>query len=67
MYCYLRHVLFCVSFNYHIVATVGFINTSYSVNEFDGTANLLIGVLYGTVERDIALSVSLLGGSAIGE
>ena len=37
------------------------------MNEFDGKATLMIGVLYGTIGRDISLSVSLLGGSAIGE
>ena len=61
------HYYFRLFVNFHIVATVGFINTSYTVNEFDDRATLMIGVLNGTIERDIALSVSLLGGSAIGE
>ena len=53
--------------NYHIVATVGFIKTSYNVNEYDGTATLMIGVISGIIERDIFLSISQLNGSANGE
>ena len=53
--------------NYHVVATVGFINTSYNVNEYDGTATVMIGVLSGLIERDIFLSISQLDGSANGE
>lgn len=59
--CLMRYIFF-------IVATIGFINTSYTVNEYDGIATMTVGVLPGSsIEIDIVLIISLLNGSAVGE
>ena len=37
------------------------------MNEEDGIATVMIGVLSGTLQRDVSLAISLSGGSALGE
>lgn len=49
------------------MATVGFTETSYTVDEDAGTASVMIGVISGTIQRDVSLLLSLADGSAIGE
>ena len=37
------------------------------MNEEDGIATVMIGVISGTIERDVSLAISLSDGSAIGK
>ena len=46
---------------------IGFLNTSYTVNENDGVANIQIGVIRGSLERPINVQFSLNAISAAGK
>ena len=46
---------------------IGFLNTSYTVNENDGVANIQIGVIQGSLERSVAVRFSTNADSASGK
>ena len=46
---------------------IGFLNTSYTVNENDGMADIQIGVIRGSLERPVAVRFSTNANSASGK
>ena len=48
------------------MATIGFIDVPYYVNESSGTATLTIGLIEGTIDVSVSLNVQLQDGSAVG-
>ena len=46
---------------------IGFLNTSYTVNENDGAADIQIGVIRGSLERPVAVRFSTNADSASGK
>ena len=46
---------------------IGFLNTSYTVNENDGVADIQIGVIRGSLERPVAVRFSTNADSASGK
>ena len=46
---------------------IGFLNTSYTVNENDGVADIQIGVIRGSLERAVAVRFSTSADSASGK
>ena len=46
---------------------IGFFNTSYTVYESDGVANIQIGVIQGSLERPLVVQFSTSAISAAGE
>ena len=49
---------------FHVAVVIGFLNTSYTVSENDGVANIQIGVIRGSLERPINVQFSLNAMSA---
>ena len=47
-------------------ATIGFLNTAYSVNENDGVVALEVGVLDGFLEREVVVLFSTSDNNAAG-
>ena len=45
---------------------IGFLNTSYTVSESDGVANIQIGVIQGSLERSIVVNFFTRAISAAG-
>ena len=46
---------------------IGFLNTSYTVNENDGVADTQIGVIRGSLERSVVVRFSTSADSASGK
>ena len=46
---------------------IGFLNTSYTVSENDGEANIQIGVIQGSLERPVVVRFSTNAISASGK
>ena len=46
---------------------IGFLNTSYTVGESDGQANIQIGVIRGSLQRPVAVQFSTNAVSAAGK
>ena len=59
-------IFICASLYLFIVATIGFIDAPYYVNETAGIATLTIGVINGTIDVSVSLNVQLQDGSAVG-
>lgn len=49
-----------------LVAVIGFIGTPYSVSENDSTATLTVGVINGSLDVSVSLSIQLQDISTIG-
>ena len=50
-----------------VVPVIGFIKTSYTVNEGDGLVTMMIGVISGDLQIKVPLLITLLSGSANGK
>ena len=48
----LNYIILCAAI------VIGFLNTSYTVGESDGVANIQIGVIQGSLERSVAVRFS---------
>ena len=61
----------CHDHHYNIISysavVIGFLNTSYTVNENDGVANIQIGVIQGSLERSVTVQFSTSADSASGK
>ena len=67
-----RSVNFTVhDYQYYLLScaavVIGFLNTSYTVNENDGAANIQIGVIQGSLERSVVVRFSTSADSASGK
>ena len=47
--------------------TIGFLSTSYVVHENDGQANLQVGPIIGSLQRELTFSFSVVNGDANGK
>lgn len=55
-----------VLFVIYIAITIGFRRSVYAVNESDGTVNIEIGVLEGSLQREVTISLSTRDSTALG-
>lgn len=48
---------------YFVGATIGFFNTSYSVLESEGQLNIQLGVISGSLQREVEIAVLIIDAS----
>ena len=53
--------------NVHVVASIGFLSQHYVVNESSGQVNIEIGVISGSLSKDVTVTVTTLGLDALGK